>query len=99
MKGTLKSISYQTKSLPCARSHHFLPDGPLFTASITFYSITVYTNQIFVVAHFHLDFWNKQDHQRWGYITVTHMEQSVYLAIWKDLNKKKRKEHKKKIEP
>ena len=40
----------------------------------------------------------KQDHQRWGYITVTHMEQPAYLAIWKDLNKKKRKEHKKKIE-
>ena len=38
----------------------------------------------------------KQDHQRWGYITVTHMEQPVYLAIWKDLNKNKRKEHKKK---
>ena len=40
----------------------------------------------------------KQDHQRWGYSTVTHMEQSVYLAIWKDLNKKKIKEHRKKIE-
>jgi len=26
------------------------------------------------------------------------MEQPVYLAIWKDLNKKKRKEHKKKDE-
>ena len=41
----------------------------------------------------------KQDHQRWGYSTVTHMEQPVYLAIWKDLNKKKRREHRKKIEP
>ena len=37
----------------------------------------------------------KQDHQRWGYSTVTHLEQPVYLAIWKDLNKKKRKEHRK----
>ena len=27
---------------------------------------------------------------------MTHMEQPVYLAIWKDLNKKKRKEHRKK---
>ena len=44
-------------------------------------------------------FSNQQDHQRWGYSTVTHMEQPVYLAIWKDLNKKKRKEHRKKIEP
>ena len=41
----------------------------------------------------------KQDHQRWGYSTVTHMEQPVYLAIWKDLSQKKRKEHKKRIEP
>ena len=39
----------------------------------------------------------KQDHQRWGYSTVTHMEQPVYLAIWKDLNKKKRKEHRKRL--
>ena len=42
------------------------------------------------------NFYVKQDHQRWGYSTVTHMEQPVYLAIWKDLNKNKRKEHKKK---
>ena len=41
----------------------------------------------------------KQDHQRWGYSTVTHLEQPVYLATWKDLNKEKRKEHRKKIEP
>ena len=34
---------------------------------------------------------SEQDHQRWGYITVTHLEQPVYLAIWKDLNKEKRK--------
>ena len=34
--------------------------------------------------------WVKQDHQRWGYITVTQMEQSVYLAIRKDKNTKKR---------
>ena len=34
----------------------------------------------------------KQDHQRWGYSTVTHLEQPVFLATWKDLNKKKRKE-------
>ena len=40
----------------------------------------------------------QQDHQRWGYSTVTHMEQSVNLAIWKDLNKKKRKGQRKKIE-
>ena len=33
----------------------------------------------------------KQDHQRWGYSTVTHMEQPVYLAIWKDKNKKEKK--------
>ena len=31
-----------------------------------------------------------------GYSTVTHLEQPVYLAIWKDLNKEKRKEHQKK---
>ena len=42
---------------------------------------------------------SKQDHQRWGYITVTHMEQPVYLAIWKELDKKKRKGHRKQIEP
>ena len=24
----------------------------------------------------------KQDHQRWGYSTVTHLEQPVYQAIW-----------------
>ena len=41
----------------------------------------------------------EQDHQRWGYSTVTHMEQPVYLAKWKDLNTKKRKEHTKNIEP
>ena len=41
---------------------------------------------------------NKQDHQRWGYGTVIHLEKPVYLAIRKDLNKKKRKEHRKKIE-
>ena len=28
---------------------------------------------------------------------MTHMEQPVYLAIWKDLNKKKRKEHRKRL--
>ena len=39
----------------------------------------------------------KQDHQIWGYSTVTHMEQPVHLARWKDLNKKKRKEHRKKL--
>ena len=39
----------------------------------------------------------KQNHQRWGYSTVTHLEQSVYLAIWKDLDKEKRKEHRKKL--
>ena len=41
----------------------------------------------------------QQDHQRWGYSTVIHLEQSVYLTTWKDLNKEKRKEHKIKIEP
>ena len=41
----------------------------------------------------------KQDHQRWGYSTVIHLEQPVYLAIWKDLNKEKRIEHRKTIEP
>ena len=41
----------------------------------------------------------KQDHQRWGYSTVTHVEQPVYLAIWKDLSKKKRKVQRKRIEP
>ena len=41
----------------------------------------------------------KQDHQRWGYSTVIHLEQPVYLTTWKDLNKEKRKEHKIKIEP
>ena len=40
----------------------------------------------------------EQDHQRWGYSTVTHLEQPVYLAKWKNLNKEKRKEHRKKIE-
>ena len=39
----------------------------------------------------------KQDHQKWGYSTVTHMEQSVYLAKWKDLNKQERKEHRKRL--
>ena len=34
----------------------------------------------------------KQDHQRWGYSTVIHLEKTIYLAIWKDLNKEKRKE-------
>ena len=33
-----------------------------------------------------------QDHQRWGYSTVIHLEKTIYLAIWKDLNKEKRKE-------
>ena len=37
----------------------------------------------------------KQDHQRWGYSTVAHLKQPVYLAIWKDVNEEKRKEHKK----
>ena len=31
------------------------------------------------------------------YSTVIHLEQSVYLAIWKDLNKEKRKEQRNKI--
>ena len=34
----------------------------------------------------------KQDHQRWGYSTVIHLEKTIYLATWKDLNKEKRKE-------
>ena len=34
----------------------------------------------------------KQDHQRWRYSTVIHLEQFVYLAVLKDLNKEKRKE-------
>ena len=34
----------------------------------------------------------KQDHQRWGYSTVIHLEKTIHLAIWKDLNKEKRKE-------
>ena len=41
----------------------------------------------------------KKDHQRWGYSTVTHLEQPIYLAIWKDLKKEKRKEQRKNIEP
>merc|ERR1719209_1841176 len=36
----------------------------------------------------------KQDHQRWGYSTVIHLEQTVYLAIWKYLKKEKRQESK-----
>ena len=35
---------------------------------------------------------HQQDHQRWGYGTETHLEQPVYLAIWKDLIKEKRKQ-------
>ena len=26
--------------------------------------------------------WWKQDHQRWGYSTVIHLEQTIYLARW-----------------
>ena len=33
--------------------------------------------------------WEKQDHLRWRYSTVIHLEQLVYLAKWKDLNKGK----------
>ena len=33
----------------------------------------------------------KQDHQRWGYSTVIHLEKTIFLAKWKDLNKEKRK--------
>ena len=40
----------------------------------------------------------EQDHERWGYSTVTHLEQPVYLAVWKDLNKEKRKNKKTKWE-
>ena len=39
----------------------------------------------------------EQDHQRWRYSTVIHLEQSVYLTIWKDLNKEERKEQRNKI--
>ena len=39
----------------------------------------------------------KQNHQRWRYSTVIHLEQSVYLTIWKDLNKGERKEQRNKI--
>ena len=33
----------------------------------------------------------EQDHQRWGYSTVTHMEKPVYMAIWKDLKNERKK--------
>ena len=39
----------------------------------------------------------KQDHQRWGYSTVTHLEQLVYLVKWKDLNKEKRNNTEKRL--
>ena len=39
----------------------------------------------------------KQDHQRWGYSTVIQLEKTIYLAIWKDLNKEKRKEQGNKV--
>ena len=35
----------------------------------------------------------KQDHQRWGYSTVTHLEQPVSLAILKDFNKEEEKKN------
>ena len=57
------------------------------------------TDSIVTLIDIYISFQVKQDHQRWGYSTVTHLEQPVYLAIWKDLNKEKRKEHRKKIEP
>ena len=41
----------------------------------------------------------KQDHQRWGCSTVTYLEQPVYLVMWKDLKKEKKKRAQKKIEP
>jgi hypothetical protein len=39
----------------------------------------------------------KQDHQRWGYSTVTHLEQPVYLPTWKDLKKRKEKNTEKRL--
>ena len=46
-----------------------------------------------------IDMYNKKRPSKIQYSTVTHLEQPVYLAIWKDLNRKKRKENRKKIEP
>ena len=39
----------------------------------------------------------QQDHQRWGYSTVTHLEQFVHLATWKDLNREKKKNTEKRL--
>ena len=38
-----------------------------------------------------------QDHLRWRYSTVIHLEELVHLAEWQDLKKEKRKEQRNKI--